>query len=195
MNYSSTAKNQLSELEKCRKELKRREVNYGTSDSVRRNFEIEIEKYYVKIGRIFAVACRANQCQINTKIRIDKELTTIALPKPTQLFFKTTIFNKQNHNQKDYSVSVWIEQSNVLSADGGSKYQPPKIGLDWHKDETEIGDYPFEEALYAFEKYFPKFEKFFFKHINKMTKQLKKELKKENANDKKRNNKKAFSCT
>ncbi len=194
MNYISKASNQLSELEKCRKELKRREVNCGTSDSVRENFEKEIEKYYEKIEKLFEVARRANQCQLNTQIKIDENQTTIGLLKPTQLFFKTIIYNKQNPNKKDYTISVWIERSNVSSTNGNSNREPLTIQLDWHKDKTEIGDHPFEEALYAFKKYFPKFEKFFFKHINKMTKQLKKKLKKERYNDKKRNNKKTFCC-
>lgn len=194
MNYNSIANKRLSELEKCRKELKRREINYGTSDSSEKNFEIEIEKYYEKIEKLFEIARRANQCQLNTQIKIDENQTTIGLLEPTQLFFKTIIYNKQNPNKKDYSVSVWIKRSEVLSTNGSSNRKPPTIQLDWHKDKTEIGDHPFEEALYVFEKYFPKFEKFFFRYINKMTKQLKKKLKKENRNDKKRNNKKTFGC-
>lgn len=194
MNYNSIANKRLSELEKCRKELKRREINYGTSDSSEKNFETEIKKYYEKIEKLFEVARRANQCQLNTQIKIDENQTTIGLLKPTQLFFKTIIYNKQNPNKKDYSVSVWIERSNVSSTNGNSNCEPLTIQLDWHKDKTEIGDHPFEEALYVFEKYFPKFEKFFFRYINKMTKHLKKKLKKENRNDKKRNNKKTFGC-
>jgi CO dehydrogenase/acetyl-CoA synthase delta subunit len=171
------SKNRIAELDKCHKELKRRECDYGTSDRARRGFEIAIENYYVKIGKIFAVALKADQCHVNTKTIIDQNYTTFDLSLPTKLIFKTTIFNKQNPNQKDYSVVIRIDRPRILAADDVSKYQPPEITLDRHKTDTEIGDYPYEEALIAFKKGFPKFEKAFYRSIDKKIKRLKREIK------------------